>query len=519
MNLKYYFLFLFKANLILAFFNEEKNVKIEIPLSSEGELREIKGMKNNEIKLPMFSEGEQRKINGMKNNEDKITLYSEGEQRKIKRKKNKRSSNIDIKRDNASWGNLSHSITSEHECLSETLSNNYFMKGFLKKICLNEDYTPYYSKKYLTRMYQPSYEYYNRKLFYYLLEKKGFKEAFSQIFNFDKNVAIFNFYYGLNYGAALTGYALQTVLLDLGYNPYSIGKFKGKKNVFTNFVNENMFYKGLKGFYNRNLEKFRPLNKYYNNFVVGSDQIWRYKYIKILYKIFYFAFVEENKNKIAMAASFGINGWEGPDYVTDQVRKYIKSFNKISVREKGGVDVCRNIFNVNATAVFDPVFYLKRNDWNKLLDRSTVDMSNSNFVYLIDRSKQLVDKINALFKRVDPMNPFPHWVRKGEINVYDYLKTIQTSRRIVTDSFHGICFSIIFHKDFVCVCNKSRGEERFKSILSDLGIKGRLFDDVSKVDWETIPPIDYSLVEKRIEEKRKEGIEFLASSLRGSNEF
>jgi len=69
--------------------------------------------------------------------------------------------------------NISHTITTENECLSETLSSSFFMKGFLNNICINENYytNPYYSKQCLEDIYSPPFESFNKYLFYYLMER------------------------------------------------------------------------------------------------------------------------------------------------------------------------------------------------------------------------------------------------------------------------------------------------------------------------------------------------------------
>jgi len=407
------------------------------------------------------------------------------------------------------WGILSHSFTSEQECLSEPISTNYFMKGYLGKICLNESYLPYYSKKYLNLMYHPSYEYYNEKLFYYLIEKIGFKEAFTRLTNRRKNVAIFSLFYTNNYGAILTAYSLQTILLKLGYNPYIIGEAI-EKNSFTQFINENIFSGGINGF-NVNINKLKALNKYYDNFVVGSDQVWRY-HIEETYMINFLSFVEKNKNKISCASSFGVDHWEGSRKLIRKIRKYIKSFNKITVREKSGVNIIRNTFKADAKAIFDPIFYLKNNDWNKLLDQSTLNLSTSSLIYILDGSEKITNQINSILEKVNLNHQY--WINIGNSTIYDFLKGIQSSQRVITDSFHGLCFSIIFHKDFICLSNKKRGEERFISLLSDLGLMDRLFYDLSDVNWKKLPPINYSLVDKIIKQKRQEGIQFLKSNLK-----
>jgi len=139
-----------------------------------------------------------------------------------------------------------------------------------------------------------------------------------------------------------------------------------------------------------------------------------------------------------------------------------------------------------------------------------MNLNSSCLVYILDKTKILANQVNSILKKV---NTSEYWIKKGNTNVYDFLKSIYSSNRVITDSFHGVCFSIIFHKDFICLCNKKRGEERFISLLSDLGLMDRLFYDLSEVDWEKLPPIDYSKVEKIIEGRRQKSITFLLSNL------
>ncbi|KAL6632792.1 polysaccharide pyruvyl transferase-domain-containing protein [Neocallimastix sp. 'constans'] len=528
MKLKFYFLYLFNATLILEF-SIEKNVESEIPLYSEGQIREIDKKKNEDLEYLGISKNNdyfgQCNLNYNLEKHENESLSEENEDKK-------KSIQEELKNDtqftneepvninNLNLGKLTKNKNNSCENDITTTINDIHYSSKDEKlkltktslnsnICLNESYLPYYSKKYLTLIYHPSYEYYNEKLFYYLIEKIGFKDAFSQLLNRRKNVAIFNLFNTNNYGAILTAYALQTILLNLGYNPYLIGEAI-EENSFTLFINENLFSGGINGF-NVNLNKLKKLNKYYDNFVVGSDQVWRFEYTVEKYEVLYLSFVEKNKNKIACAASFGIDHWEGSRKLLRKIRKYIKSFNKITVREKSGVNICKNTFKSKAKAIFDPVFYLKKDDWNKLLEQSTLNLSTYSLIYILNGSEKITNQINSI---VEKMNLIQYWINIGSTSIYDFLKGIQSSQRVITDSFHGLCFSIIFHKDFICLCNKSRGEERFISLLSDLGLMNRLFYDLSKVNWEKLPPIDYSLVDKIIEQKRQEGIQFLQSNLK-----
>jgi len=388
--------------------------------------------------------------------------------------------------------NIVNSLTLMNESLSKSYLKNCFKNGLNHDICINENYCNPNSVLSPANVPKSPIEDYNEKLFSYLLNKEGFGKAFARITNRRKNVAIFNFFYGRNYGAVLTAYALQTILLKHEYNPYLIKVTDVKKpstNPFFIFEKDNLFT-------TKNIIKqtdLKLLNMYFDNFVVGSDQIWRYKYIKKYYKTYFFSFVEEHKKKIACAVSFGQKDWEGNETVTEEIKDYTKRFNAISVREKSGVELCNNTFGVNAKAIFDPVFYLTKNDWKKLLDKSSVNLKSSCLVYVLDKSKKIAEQVDSI---IEKENLTKFWIKNGVTNVYDFVKSINTSQKVITNSFHGLCFSIIFHKDFICLVNKNRGEDRFVSLLSDLGLMDRLFYDLSDVDWKKLPPIDYQKVEK-----------------------
>jgi len=405
--------------------------------------------------------------------------------------------------------NVINSLTVMNENLSNSYLKNCFKNGLNYDICINGSYCNPKSILSSVNVSKSPIEGFNEKLFSYLLNKDGFNKAFARITNRRKNVAIFNFFYGRNYGAVLTAYAIQTILLKLEYNPYLIKVTDVKKpstNPFFIFEKDNLFT--TKNIIKQN--DLKLLNMYFDNFVVGSDQIWRYKYIKKYYKTYFFSFVEEHKKKIACAVSFGQKDWEGNETVTEEIKDYTKRFNAISVREKSGVDICNNTFGVNAKAIFDPVFYLMKNDWKKLLDKSTLNLKSSCLVYVLDKSKKIAEQVDSI---IEKENLTKFWIKNGVTNVYDFVKSINTSQKVITNSFHGLCFSIIFHKDFICLVNKNRGEDRFVSLLSDLGLMDRLFYDLSEVDWKKLPPIDYQKVEKIIEQKRIEGINYLLSNL------
>jgi len=349
---------------------------------------------------------------------------------------------------------------------------------------------------------------YNSKLFFKLLKDVGFNRALERTRDKKKNVALLNLFYTRNYGAILTAYALQTVLLHLDYNPCLIKKTyqlstKDFLDPFYTFETENLYTTD---------DILHPvflnfLNESYDKFIVGSDQVWRFEYTGDDYKSYFLSFVAKEKKKIAYAASFGLDHWDGPERIRQEVQEYLKNFTAISVREKNGVNVCRNTFSVEAKALFDPVFLLSQEDWNNILQKTNIDLSSSCVVYILDRTPETETLLESLSKRFSLFN------LNDKMSVYDFLKSIQTAKQIVTDSFHGLCFSIIFQKDFLCLCNENRGGDRFTSLLSDLKLMDRLFYKAEDICWDKLAPINYTRVNAIIEQKRQEGIAFLKQSL------
>ena len=96
--------------------------------------------------------------------------------------------------------------------------------------------------------------------------------------------------------------------------------------------------------------------------------------------------------------------------------------------------------------------------------------------------------------------------------VEDWLRAIQTAKIIISNSFHGICFAIIFHKPFICINNIGQG--RFDSLKELLGIENNVVTDLDDIDLKKISKIDYEYIEKTLEQERKKSLKFLSEALK-----
>lgn len=342
-------------------------------------------------------------------------------------------------------------------------------------------------------------------------------------------IGILNFYYSNNnYGAVLQAYALRNMIKGMGYeaeiinfrnSPYSLKalvdiykKYKEPDNPFEAFRRNHLGIKKFGLFFPFQL---KSLVSKYDAFVVGSDQVWRPDHSRIHRYFFYLSFVPDDKLKISYAASFGKDYWDCQDKeYTRKAKQLIQRFDAISLREKSGCDICQDLFKVDCSQVLDPVLLGGEDVFKKI----TNPQSHKSRVvyYLLDKpsfKEDILEIAEASFQE-KPVNI--HFAgTKGAPCYYDveqWLDYIRDADLIITDSFHCICFSIIFKKKFICVLNEKRGVARLKDLFSDLSISGCIYDgtNFNSVIENTI---DYNKVDSTLKELRDKSYNFLKQAL------
>ena len=296
-----------------------------------------------------------------------------------------------------------------------------------------------------------------------------------------KKLGILTFHYpeNKNYGAILQSYAvlklyekigLEAYLLD--YRPYSKTLKNILKDIFLNSFEAKGFKEYVKKYlkiYKIDFENKKELNNTFNIFSVGSDQVWRERNLKEKILTYFFDFVDDNKKKIAYAASFGVDYWEGDEKLTEEVKPLIKRFDYISVREESGIGICKNTFGVdNVVCVLDPTLMIDREDYQIILDdwQDKSHLKKKYIAYmLLDDTEQLRNgskKIaNYLGAEINYIKGKSFNILGKTITLYNkvsqWLTYLKDAELVITDSFHCTVFSIIFHKKFVVVANPTRG--------------------------------------------------------------
>lgn len=261
--------------------------------------------------------------------------------------------------------------------------------------------------------------------------------------------------------------------------------------------------------------------------VVGSDQVWRATMSDI--PTYFLSFTKAiNVKRIAYAASFGtddLNEYSKMDM--KMASESIKLFDAVSVREKSGVHLCRDYFKMDAVHVLDPTMLLSKDDYLKLIEEEDKPCSeNILLTYVLDRTQEKNDIIQrvgeALHLTSCENGAVKYFSNVVESNVSEciypsvsrWVAGFRDAQFVVTDSFHGTVFSIIFNKPFVAILNSKRGSSRFISLLSVLGLENRLISTTNDLLEEHLKPIDYTEVNKILNDWRYLSISFMERHLK-----
>ena len=345
-----------------------------------------------------------------------------------------------------------------------------------------------------------------------------------------------------NYGGLLQNFALQQVLKRLGHEPKTID-FVGRvsftryllstckqllisvlkcrrpqikpyvaiptfrNHIMADFVNNHIDRTKIVHSYNKKIVN----GEHFDAVITGSDQVWRPIY-NICIEDMFLKFVPDSIKKIAYAASFGVDTWEYNAELTKTCSKYAKRLNAISVRESTGFALCKDYLGVDATCVLDPTILAGADAYKPLLKEKTEEQDYL-FAYILDVTPEKQAYVESMAKSRGLKAIIQSADKNATLYVEDWLSMIANSSLVVTDSFHGSVFSILFHRDFYSIVNIARGGTRFSSLLSPLGLEHRM-GDVSKLQSLEPSPIDWIQVDYIIDKHRQDSMNFLTNALK-----
>lgn len=373
---------------------------------------------------------------------------------------------------------------------------------------------------------------------------------------------------GQNYGCILQAYALQKILsnngfdsqiLDIRNSPQPRSFIRKAASFLYRFFRHyvlrdkeyplpwhqwdfsekerNIIYDKTLNFVNKHLhltEQLIPRKLYnivfdYDVFLAGSDQIWRPKYVSYQ-PHFFLDFVKDKKDikRIAYAASFGVDTNEFTEELLKICKPLAQTFDAVSVRENSGIKLCKDLLGIESIQVLDPTLLLDVEHYTKIsYERNDFQNDGNLFAYVLDESeeKQIIidlvsQKMSLKSFKIQPKAKYPK-VGPKHINdcilpsVEQWLRGFVDAKYVVTDSFHGCVFSILYKKPFIAIGNSNRGMARFYSLLKLFELEDRLVFCANDVSSKLITKtIDYDKVYRILESERHKSKEFLFNAIR-----
>ncbi len=345
----------------------------------------------------------------------------------------------------------------------------------------------------------------------------------------EKRTGILTLSSAQNYGAVLQSFSLmqflqenygQTEIID--YTPqFIIGRYNliniDRSSIYNRVIStikgiiklpiplltRIRFYNFRKKYCSYSVKKYvSTINEdIYDQYIVGSDQVFNLT-LTGNEKTFFLPFVNDSTKKATYAASLGL------DNVTqeqcDIYRKGLKDFSHISVREINGANIVRELLpgkTVNSN--IDPVFLHGMDFWKEIAYDYKKNKEKYVLIYTlsnkaIHKSLKIIKERFSGYKTVyitDSISkPGPHVINRRGVGPRQFLGLIRDAEYVITNSFHGSAFSIIFEKQFY-VIPFEKTSTRMVNLLNLLGLEKRLvLSDISLDEKE----IDYKPVREKI---------------------
>lgn len=261
------------------------------------------------------------------------------------------------------------------------------------------------------------------------------------------------------------------------------------------------------------VKSLKKLSSRYDFVICGSDQVWN-PLVTGFDLSYLFSFLENDYKKIAYAASFGLN--DLPTECIEDYRRELKKFHRISVREERGQEIVKELVGQKCDLVIDPSMLLTRAEW----ERKIVPYENLPQHYIVkfifNYNKEVEESIEELQKKTGlPIltiggtffSKFKNELFTGAIGPQKWLYIIKNADYVVTDSFHGAAFSIIFEKNLF-VSLKSSTNSRLVTLCNNFGLNDRIVPNNSLNSV-----IDYTIVNEKMKKMREESLAFLREAI------
>ena len=369
-----------------------------------------------------------------------------------------------------------------------------------------------------------------------------------------KKIAVVTFHRAHNFGSVLQTYALQEYIKQIGnkfgtdieykvidfytetqedmYNVYKSGRsirniikniiasfyvkeLKEKHNKFEEFIMKNIHM--TKRFITENdLKKDIPDADYY---ISGSDQIWNVR-AKDFSDIYFLDFVNRGR-KISYAASFGPLKIDWNQYDKEKYAHLLNEYASVSVREDGSQENIGYLTHQECCVNVDPTLLLNCEQWRKIQSDANYNEGQYILLYCLEPSKEQLKMAKAISKKLklpilvlrynNKNDMFNSFVKRYDSGPTDFLAYIDHAALVLSSSFHGTAFSLIYHKPFY-VFNGMR-DNRIAYILTKTDMVDHSLESLTDVERVTLKKLNEETIELFIKEEVNKSTEYFRKAL------
>lgn len=353
-----------------------------------------------------------------------------------------------------------------------------------------------------------------------------------------KKIGIFTLHRAINYGAVWQCYALKRTCELLGhevetidYNPYGHYTFSGALRhkplmvyrILMFMYQFNQFVsKRLKPSTHTESHEWIKANPPQDDiYIVGSDMVWANAVAGDYLDSYLLDFAPEKVKRISYAASTGGNPMELNDYQLAELRK----FCAISIREKQSVPDVQSKVDIPVTDVCDPTLLLTK-DYYETIEKKTWCLPKHYIVYFdlagdpfcAEAAKRLSKELNLPILNL--AGKYKRWARYNRLvpTPEQWLHIMHHADFVCTNSFHGVCFSIMYNRPFICCAAKKGGRAmtngRVQNLLEQTHFTNRYITELSQLSTEQIlDSSDFIENAKYIEIYRSRSLNWLKNAI------
>ena len=348
-------------------------------------------------------------------------------------------------------------------------------------------------------------------------------------------VGIITWHYYPNFGSSLQAYALHSFINRHGGDASLINYVEGNRPEFwrlrlllgridavvPRFMASKLHYRFLlfeKQYFRetkiiRTRDGLEEQNCRFSKFICGSDQIWA---PNVFNDVYFLSFVKDNAKKYSYAASIGLP--RIPDGLINKYKVLLDDFNMISVREYQAQSYLKDTFGIDSELVLDPTLLITSRQWREIaISPKTSDYLLCYFLGQNEGHRKIASEIAKslglkiiCLSRFDVDKKQKDFVVESDAGPREFVGYVNNADIVITDSFHGLCFSINLSKQFYVFPRFPEDDpinqnSRITNLLSIFGLEDRLISSVPG----KILNINFGLVNDMLEIMRKKSASYL----------